>query len=66
MENMGGILTLDEIAEYLKIPKLALYKLAIEGKIPGQKGWRPLALLKASDRQVARGSSQESNEPRMR
>lgn len=37
MENVGGILTIDELAEYLKIPKLTLYKLAIEGKVPGQK-----------------------------
>jgi excisionase family DNA binding protein len=37
MENVGGILTIDELAEYLKIPKLALYKLAIDGKDPGQK-----------------------------
>lgn len=33
----GAVLTVDELAEYLKIPKSTLYKLAQEGKIPGQK-----------------------------
>ena len=33
----GAILTVDELAEYLKIPKSTLYKLAQEGKVPGQK-----------------------------
>lgn len=65
MENIGGISTINRVAESLKIPKLTLYKLAIEGKIPWQKGWTPLALLKGGDRQVARGSSQESIEPGM-
>jgi excisionase family DNA binding protein len=37
MENVGGILTIDELTEYLKIPKSTLYKLALEGRIPGQK-----------------------------
>ena len=31
------ILTVDEAAEYLRIPKSSLYKLAKEGKIPCQK-----------------------------
>lgn len=35
--NAGPVLTVDELAEYLKIPKSTLYKLAQEGKIPGQK-----------------------------
>jgi excisionase family DNA binding protein len=37
MEHAGGVLTIDELAEYLKIPKSTLYKLTQEGKIPGQK-----------------------------
>jgi excisionase family DNA binding protein len=32
-----AVLTIDELAEYLKIPKSTLYKLAQEGKVPGQK-----------------------------
>ena len=35
--NAAAILTIDDLAEYLKIPKSTLYKLAQEGKIPGQK-----------------------------
>jgi excisionase family DNA binding protein len=31
------IMTMDELAEYLKISKSTLYKLAQEGKLPGQK-----------------------------
>ena len=33
----GGVLTIDELAEYLKISKSTLYKLAQEGVLPGQK-----------------------------
>jgi excisionase family DNA binding protein len=33
----GDVLTIDELAAYLKIPKSTLYKLVREGKIPSQK-----------------------------
>lgn len=33
----GGVLTISELAEYLKISQSTLYKLAQEGKVPGQK-----------------------------
>lgn len=33
----GAILTIEELAEYLKISKSTLYKLAQERRIPGQK-----------------------------
>ena len=33
----SSVLTIDELAEYLKISKSTLYKLAQEGSIPGQK-----------------------------
>jgi len=32
-----AVLTIDELAAYLKIAKSTLYKLAQEGKLPGQK-----------------------------
>lgn len=35
--SSGSVLTTDELADYLKIPKSTLYKLAQEGKVPGQK-----------------------------
>jgi len=31
------VLTIDELSEYLRISKSSLYKLAQEGKVPGQK-----------------------------
>ena len=31
------IMTIEELSRYLRIPKSTLYKLAQEGKIPGQK-----------------------------
>ncbi len=33
----GDVLTIEELAIYLKIPKSTLYKLVREGKIPSQK-----------------------------
>jgi excisionase family DNA binding protein len=35
--NVVPVLTVDEAAEYLRIPKSSLYKLAKEGKIPCKK-----------------------------
>lgn len=34
---MNAVLDIDELAEYLKIPKSTLYKVVKEGGIPGQK-----------------------------
>jgi excisionase family DNA binding protein len=34
---LGDVLTIDELAAYLKIAKSTLYKLAQEGKLPGLK-----------------------------
>lgn len=31
------VLTIDELSDYLRISKSSLYKLAQEGKVPGQK-----------------------------
>ena len=36
-EKTGAVLTIDELALYLKIPKSTLYKIVREGKIPSQK-----------------------------
>jgi excisionase family DNA binding protein len=36
-DQRSSVLTIDELAEYLKISKSTLYKLAQEGSIPGQK-----------------------------
>ncbi len=38
MDHMPGtVLTIEELAEYLKVSKSTLYKLVQEGRIPGQK-----------------------------
>ncbi len=36
-DNRGEVLTIDELAAYLRIPKSTLYKLVREGKVPCQK-----------------------------
>lgn len=36
-EPAGDVLTIDELAVYLKIPKSTLYKLVREGSVPCQK-----------------------------
>lgn len=36
-QNTNEIMTVDEIAAYLRIPKASVYKLAQEGRMPCQK-----------------------------
>jgi len=36
-DKLGGVLTIEELSAYLKIPKSTLYKLVREGKMPSQK-----------------------------
>jgi excisionase family DNA binding protein len=36
-ESSGNVLTIEELAIYLKISKSTLYKIVREGKIPAQK-----------------------------
>ena len=36
-KQMDDVLTIEDLSEYLKIPKSTLYKLVREGKIPSQK-----------------------------
>lgn len=46
-EKPGDVLTIEELAAYLKIPKSTLYKLVREGRIPSQKigrHWRFLCV----------------------
>jgi len=42
------VLTIEELAAYLKIPKSTLYKLVREGKIPSQKVGRHWRFLKGA------------------
>ena len=34
--RLGPVMTIAELSEYLRVPKSTLYKLAQEGKLPGQ------------------------------
>ena len=57
------IMTIDELAEYLKISKSTLYKLAVENKLPGTKiGKRWRFHKDAIDEWVKRGPSTALNE----
>lgn len=46
-DRLGDVLTIDELAIYLKIPKSTLYKLVREGNIPSQKVGRHWRFRKA-------------------
>ena len=37
METLRPVMTVDEVAEYLRIPRASAYKLAQQGRIPCQK-----------------------------
>ena len=61
-ENPGGVLTIEELSAYLKIPKSTLYKLVREGKIPSQKVGRHWRFRKmAIDRWLDETRVQQSN-----
>jgi excisionase family DNA binding protein len=60
------VMTIDELAEYLQIAKSTLYKLAQEGKVPGQKVGKHWRFRKeAIDRWLddREGASQGSTTP---
>jgi excisionase family DNA binding protein len=39
-EKLSGVMNIDELGEYLKLPKPTVYKLAQRGTIPGRKAGR--------------------------
>ena len=47
-EKRDAVMTIDELCAYLKVPKSTLYKLAQEGKVPGQKVGRHWRFRKAT------------------
>jgi excisionase family DNA binding protein len=59
-KSTGDVLTIEELAIYLKIPKSTLYQLAREGKIPSHKIGRRWRFHKRS---IARwlGREREAN-----
>ena len=46
--NYPEVMTIEEVCQYLRIPRSSLYKLAQEGKIPCQKVGRHWRFRKAS------------------
>jgi excisionase family DNA binding protein len=57
------VMTIEELAEYLKIPKSTLYKQAQDRKIPGQKIGKQWRFSKAAiDRWMNEPESKESTE----
>jgi excisionase family DNA binding protein len=64
MPNMTKILTMDELAAYLKLSKSTLYKLAVEDKLPGQKiGKRWRFHKDAIDAWVTHGLCDQARKP---
>jgi len=67
-EETGYVLTIEELAAYLKIPKSTLYKLVREGKIPSQKIGRHWRFRKVAidswleeNRAIKTGSREDRN-----
>lgn len=57
------VLTIEELATYLKIPKSTLYKLVREGRIPSQKVGRHWRFLReAIDRWLAQMPTNDLSE----
>jgi excisionase family DNA binding protein len=52
------ILTVDELATYLKVPKSTVYKLAQEGTLPGQKVGRHWRFQRQAIDQWMNGSTE--------
>lgn len=62
MVTLKEVLTIEELAAYLKIPKSTLYKVVREGKIPSQKVGRHWRFRKeAIDRWLEETRSSEPN-----
>ena len=61
-EEPGDILTIDELADYLRISRSTLYKLAQEGRVPCQKVGRHWRFRKqAIDRWLGAGGTDGVN-----
>ena len=59
----GQVMTLDELALYLKVPKSTLYKTVQEGRIPGQKIGKQWRFSKAAiDQWLATQNEKQSED----
>ena len=62
-DHQNGVMTLGELASYLRLPKLTLYKQVQEGKIPGQKIGKQWRFSRhAIDNWMSDGISKPGNE----
>jgi len=61
---IGDVLTIDELAIYLKIPKSTLYKLVREGKIPSHKIGRHWRFQKRSIERWLERAGEANSSPR--
>jgi len=58
------VLTIDELAAYLKLSKSSLYKLVKDGRVPGQKVGRHWRFSrKAIDRWIEREGDENTRRP---
>ena len=59
-EGLGTVMTIEELSDYLRIPRSTLYKLAQEGKVPCKKVGRHWRFRKeAIDRWLEEGGAVE-------
>lgn len=58
------VLTIDELAIYLKVSKSTLYKLAQEGKVPGQKIGKHWRFLRSTIDEWLANESQRKRRPK--
>lgn len=58
------VLTIDELATYLKVSKSTLYKLVQEGKVPAQKVGRHWRFRRETIDRWLDGNSEGSSKPR--
>ena len=57
-ERLGGVMTIDELSDYLRISRSTLYKLAQEGRVPCKKVGRHWRFRKrAIDRWLEQGGA---------
>ena len=60
-EKPSGVMTIDELSDYLRISRSTLYKLAQEGSVPCRKVGRHWRFHKqAIDRWLERGGTDET------
>ena len=62
--QLSTVLTIDELAEYLKISKSTLYKLAQEGALPAQKVGRHWRFHREAVDQWLRNERTSHNTPK--